>query len=211
MSLITTIRQSVYDIFRLTYFFKVSYIRTRSELPLILNRQGLIGEGVEVGVWKGEFSHFLLSHWKGKRLYSVDPWKNFSADEYIDDMNISQLEFDDIYYKVKDSLSVFVDRSCIIRKVSVDAAITFENASLDFVYLDGRHDYRGVKEDIEVWYDKVKPSGIICGHDYLDQTIGSTVFGVKTAVDEFAKQRQLKLFLTDKDIYPSWFIIKPIS
>ena len=75
MSLITTIRQSVYDVFRLTYFFKVFYVRTRTELPIILNRKGLTGEGVEVGVWSAEFSDYILSNWKGKKLYSVDPWK----------------------------------------------------------------------------------------------------------------------------------------
>lgn len=209
MSFITTIRQSVFDIFRLTYFLKISYIRTRTELPLILNRRGLTGEGVEVGVWKADFSNFLLKHWKGKKLYSVDPWRSFSSDVYIDDMNVGQDEFDRIYHDVQNLLFRFKERSEIIRDISVNAAHSFANETLDFVYLDGSHSYAGVKEDLNAWYWKVKPGGLICGHDYLDQKIGNTQFGVKSAVDEFAGARKLNLLVTIKDLYPSWFIVKP--
>ncbi|MBC7887144.1 MAG: class I SAM-dependent methyltransferase [Ferruginibacter sp.] len=209
MNFISSVRQSVYDIFRLTYFFKVFYIRTRNELPVILNRRGLTGEGVEVGVWRGGFSDFLLKVWKGRKLYSVDPWKNFSSGVYVDDMNISQKEFDEIYLDVREMLSRFRERSQIIRDLSVNASLKFKDESLDFVYLDARHSYEGVKEDIQAWYNKIKPGGLICGHDYLDKTIGNTLFGVKTAVDEFAKARNLKPLITNKDIYPSWFILKP--
>ena len=86
----------------------------------------------------------------------------------------------------------------------------FKEASLDLLYLDGRHNYEGVKEDLEAWYSKIRPGGIICGHDYLNETIGNTVFGVKQAVDEFATALNLKPLITDKDIYPSWFILKPV-
>lgn len=208
MSLKTTIRQSVFDIYRWTYSFNLSYVRTRTELPIILNRRSLTGKGVEVGVWKGEFSIFLLENWKGEKLYSVDPWKNFASDEYVDDMNIDQNDFDEIYNGVSKLLTKYDDRSEIIRDVSTNAALSFEDNSLDFVYLDGRHDYEGVKEDIQSWYSKVKPGGLLSGHDYLDGIIGKTDFGVKKAVDEFSKNNQLKLLVTDRDEYPSWFILK---
>jgi hypothetical protein len=202
------IRQLIYDVFRLTYFFKIFYVRTRAELPIILNRAGLTGEGVEVGVWKAEFSSLILKKWKGKKLYLVDPWKTFSNDVYIDDMNISQNQFDEIYDNVTKGLEHFKERVQIIRDISINASNLFQNESLDFVYLDGRHDYEGVKEDLHAWFVKVKAGGIICGHDYLEQTIGNTVFGVKPAVDEFAKMVKLKPIVTDLDTYPSWFIIK---
>lgn len=204
----TFIRQSIFDIFRLSYSLRLSYIRTRTELPIILNKRRLIGNGVEVGVWKGQFSDFLLSKWKGERLYSVDPWRNFSSDEYIDDMNISQVAFDVIYGDVKKLLGKYGNRSEIVKVDSVQAAKRFEDHSLDFVYLDGRHHYEGIKEDLDSWYSKVKPGGIFCGHDYLDTIIGETHFGVKRAVDEFAHLHNYKVIVTDKDEYPSWFFLK---
>lgn len=209
MSIKTAFRQSVFDLYRLSYSFNLSYIRTRTELPIILNKRGLTGKGVEVGVWKGQFSDFLLSKWKGEKLFSVDPWRNFTNDEYKDEMNITQEEFDKIHVEVADLLSKYGDRTEIVRDVSVNAALLFENNSLDFVYLDGRHHYEGVIEDIEFWFHKVKEGGILCGHDYLDTIIGDTHFGVKTAVDEFSLDKGLKVLITDKDEYPSWFILKP--
>lgn len=209
MSLRTIIRQSVFDLYRFTYSLNVSYVRTRTELPIILNKRGLRGEGVEVGVWKGEFSDFLLEKWKGRKLYSVDPWKNFASDEYIDELNIKQEDFDQIFTDVKLLLSQYGKRSEIIRDISANAAFSFANDSLDFVYLDARHHYEGVKEDIESWFPKVKSNGIFCGHDYLNSVIGETHFGVKRAVDEFAMMNNLKVLVTNKDRFPSWFIVKP--
>lgn len=208
MSFRTLIRQSIFDIYRQTYSFNISYVRSRAELPIILNKRGLTGRGAEIGVWKGQFSNFLLSKWKGEKLYSIDPWKSFSSEEYPDDMNINQTEFDGIHNEVKNLLSKFGDRSEIIRKDSVTASKIFEDNFLDFAYLDGRHHYEGVKEDIEFWFPKVKKGGILCGHDYLNTVIGETHFGVKDAVDEFATSNNLKVLVTKKDDYPSWFIIK---
>lgn len=208
MSFKTAIRQSVFDIYRLSYSFNLSYIRTRTELPLILNKRGLTGTGVEVGVWKGQFSEYILDKWKGKRLYSIDPWKNFSREEYMDVMNIKQEEFDKIYFGVQQLLSRFGKRSEILRTTSIEAASSFEDRSLDFVYLDARHHYEGVKEDIEVWYPKVRTQGVLCGHDYLDTSIGNTEFGVKRAVDDFAFVNNCNVLVTHKDQFPSWFILK---
>ncbi len=85
---------------------------------MILNRRGLKKSGVEVGVWKGEFSDFILKKWKGQKLFSVDPWKLFSSEEYIDDMNITQSSFDDIHSSVVSLLNKFGTRSQIVRKLS---------------------------------------------------------------------------------------------
>ena len=30
-------------------------------------------------------------------------------------------------------------------------------------YLDGRHDYAGVKEDLQVWWPKLRPGGLLAG------------------------------------------------
>ena len=57
--------------------------------------------------------------------------------------------------------------------------------------IDARHDYDSVKEDLEAWFDKLRPGGIFAGHDYVDGTFSLGVFGVKAAVDEFFGARGL--------------------
>jgi hypothetical protein len=77
------------------------------------------------------------------------------------------------------------------------------------VYIDAQHHYDAVKQDIHLWYPKVKGGGVISGHDYLDGKLASGLYGVKKAVDEFVAQNDLRLILSQEDDYPSWFILKP--
>lgn len=72
-----------------------------------------------------------------------------------------------------------------LRTSSVEAARTFADASLGFVFIDMDHRYESVKNDIAAWLPKVKPGGVIAGHDYgQDYSGGSLGDGVKRAVDE---------------------------
>lgn len=48
----------------------------------------------------------------------------------------------------------------------MEAAKLFKDESLNFVYIDGDHAYESVREDIEAWYPKISPNGIIAGDDY---------------------------------------------
>ncbi|HAB16156.1 MAG TPA: class I SAM-dependent methyltransferase [Verrucomicrobiota bacterium] len=49
---------------------------------------------------------------------------------------------------------------------SVALSRQYQDANLDFVFIDGDHRYAAVRADIEAWLPKVKPGGWIGGHDY---------------------------------------------
>jgi predicted O-methyltransferase YrrM len=42
---------------------------------------------------------------------------------------------------------------------------SFADGSLDMVYIDACHRYDDVLSDLERWWPKVKPGGILAGHD----------------------------------------------
>jgi predicted O-methyltransferase YrrM len=83
-----------------------------------------------------------------------------------------------------------------VRKFSFDAANDFADCSLDFVYVDAVHDYKNALRDILDWWPKIKPGGVMAGHDYLDQINIGGVFGVKSAADRFAAAVDRPIFST---------------
>ena len=50
---------------------------------------------------------------------------------------------------------------------SIEAAKKLRKESLDFVYIDARHDYCAMMEDLEAYWPLVTPGGILAGHDYM--------------------------------------------
>lgn len=72
----------------------------------------------------------------------------------------------------------------IHRCLSWDGASFYADNSVDCVYIDAGHDYASVSRDIDAWGPKVRPGGVIGGHDYREYSHGGTVFGVIQAVKE---------------------------
>jgi len=125
---------------------------------------------VEIGTWEGDFSYELLTQTSCAKLYCVDPYKHFDADGYKDGMNtLSQNEFDKKYEKTKDRFKRFGDRVEFLRMTSKEAVKRFEDLSIEYIYVDGNHDYPYVEEDIRLWYPKVKKGGYLCGDDVYSQ------------------------------------------
>ena len=51
---------------------------------------------------------------------------------------------------------------------SNQAATIFKDDHFNFVYIDARHDYTSVLEDLVIWWPKLKKGRVISGHDYID-------------------------------------------
>lgn len=75
----------------------------------------------------------------------------------------------------------YQDRRRMLICDSVSASAMIQHESLDFVYLDGSHQHKAVERDLGAWYRKVKPGGLLAGHDYDGR------FSVKDVVDPFAE------------------------
>ena len=189
---------------------ELGILTRRQELPLLLNRRGLLGRAVEVGVRQGRYSEMILYLWRGAELISVDPWLAASPGASVDVPNPAQEAQERAFELAKERLARFGDRSSIWRMTSVEAAAQIPAATLDFVYIDALHDYESVQQDLEAWFGKVRPGGIMAGHDYLDGELPQGVFGVKTAVDEFFAAKGLNVKATSTDApWVSWWVEIP--
>jgi cephalosporin hydroxylase len=71
------------------------------------------------------------------------------------------------------------------------------------VYLDADHSKAGVLADLKLWMPKVRPGGVIAGHDYLDGDLPEGDFGVRSAVLEFFG-REPEMVTGEQ--WPSWLI-----
>lgn len=120
--------------------------------------------GAEIGVEKGYYSATLCKANPDLHLFSIDPWRvtayGLSATEYKD----TQATFERYYQAAKKRLAPY---QCeVLRWTSMYAVDEFDADSLDFVYIDGNHDFQNTVNDIVEWSKKVRPGGIISGHDY---------------------------------------------
>jgi len=171
--------------------------------------------GVEVGVDKGEFSEVLLKDNPNLKLFSVDPWSAGAYESGLSGVNEEQKYFDDCHQQTVDRLKPYGDRNIIVRKPSMEALNEFEDNSLDFVYIDANHDFLNFTMDLHYWFKKVKPGGIISGHDYAYYTY-SKFNHVKRALIAYARcYRMIPVFAVmysnkglKRDKYRSWFYVK---
>jgi hypothetical protein len=193
-----------------SYRSTIAFLPTRTELPVLLNERNLFGCGVEIGVKEGEFSETLLKYWRGRHLISVDPWMQDAADAYVDIANVAQPQHERFYDAARARLAPFGARSSVWRMTSLEAAARIPRHSLDFVYIDARHDFASVLEDLDAWYGLVRPGGIVAGHDYLDGTLPAGEFGVKSAVDAFFLVRSIPVYSTLLDQpWLTWLVEVP--
>ena len=109
-------------------------------------------------------------------------------------------------------LSVTNGRVEVIRKESAEGSKGFKDNFFDFIYIDANHTYKYVCEDLALWYPKLKPGGILAGHDYLNGIAYGTIFGVKRAVDEFAAKLNKEVTAVSGGYknrrFTSWYFIK---
>ena len=174
--------------------------RPRADFGFLLNMLGLVGNAVEIGVQKAEFSEQFLSLWNGKMYHMVDPWKHYSDSNYVDHCNVGQAEQDQVFMEAKNRMSKYSHRINFIRLTSLEAVNEFDENSLDFAYLDGRHDYYNVMMDMMAWWPKVKKGGIMAGHDFDSENLIAAVL-------EFSRKMDLPVF-RNGDAIPSWYFFK---
>ena len=88
---------------------------------------------------------------------------------------------------VKDLLSKFQDNIHLIKGNSNKILRNIDMSKIDYVFLDGGHDYSTVINDLNCCLDVIKNNGIVLCDDY-DL---SHAPGVKKAIDEFVKNNKL--------------------
>jgi|SaaInlV_125m_DNA_1040241.scaffolds.fasta_scaffold01262_5 hypothetical protein len=148
---------------------KFLYNWERKNLGVLLNAFD-VKNLVELGVQQGKYSEKILSSCFSCKNYTlVDLWQH--QNNYRDLANVKNSQHDEFYKQTIKRLKKFENRGVNVKTLkmsTVEASVYIQNNSQDFIYLDARHDYCGVYEDLVLWLPKLKKSlSIIAGHDFL--------------------------------------------
>ena len=183
----------------------------RSDLAEFLAKFARVG--AEVGVASGRYSHKLMRANPELVLYGVDPYTTYS--DYQD------YALDSTMRRIKGEAHERLDKYPtyqFVEKFSMDAVQDFDDNSLDFVYIDANHADPWVTQDVTEWAKKVRPGGVVSGHDYARvRSIGNR-YDVVNALNRYAKDNDIQLYIwglngksdptLTRDNIRSWMIIK---
>jgi hypothetical protein len=128
------------------------------------------GTGCEIGVFKGSFSRQLVDVLQPRKLHLVDPWTP-------QDIRLWQKKSQEFHWncmrEVQSKLAKEIANHQVIihQAFSVDILALFPTHYLDWIYLDGDHRYETVRLELELAHTRVKPNGLIMGHDFIKPEI----------------------------------------
>lgn len=128
---------------------------------------------VEIGAWMGKSTAYMGGLIKDVldagftpiTFYAVDTWKGTGDDPHF--RELLSKHNGDIYNAFLGNMFAcdVTDQVTPLRMTSAEAATQFPDGSIDFIFVDGAHDYGSVYSDITTWLPKLKAGGTIGGHD----------------------------------------------
>lgn len=125
---------------------------------------------VEIGSFKGRSSSYMAvaiaNSGKNIKFDCVDPFTGnpeHQPGQVFENQDVIDNKIYNIFLK---NMEPVKDYYSLKKMTSVEAARTYPDQSLDFVFIDGLHDYDNVTIDIHSWFPKIKKGGILAGHDY---------------------------------------------
>lgn len=115
---------------------------------------------VEVGVFEGASSRRILEAMPaGGRLYLVDP--------YFELVRLEKwLGFSGAHWIARRTIAPFANRATFVRQTSEQAARDLVlPRPADLIFIDARHDYDSVAQDVELWSRHLAGDGTLALHD----------------------------------------------
>ena len=165
---------------------------SRADFGKLLAEKNMLGHAAEIGVCRGQYAKDILS-WGMKKLYLVDLWAHVPGMKAELGAWTDQ-EHEHAFQDCMERLNGDEDRFVVLRGWSEEMAKKVPDESLSFVHIDATHYYEWVMKDLVAWFPKLKPGGIMSGHDYLN-----TGLSVRQAADEFAESVGAEMHTTDID------------
>ena len=184
---------------------------------LLMRREDLLqylpkgAVGAEIGVAHGDFSAAILQTAEPRELHLIDPWSHLEtgsgplegADLLAEIQGLKERAGDfggppenrrgDEEFAAVTARFGGDARVRLHRQYSYKAVTRFDDAFFDFVYIDGNHLYEFVFRDLEDFAAKLKPDGLLFGHDFFEDAFARNEhYGIIGAVSTFLKRSDFR-------------------
>jgi predicted O-methyltransferase YrrM len=137
---------------------------------------------VEVGVAYGRSLAYLAERCTPNvTIYGVDVWTEHMGGDNLPREVFARLK---AHGTPEQACIAELTAAGVIDRVKLlnigrDAAKMFEDDSVDMIFIDACHEYDEVLADILAWLPKVRPGGILAGHDYSFEMFPGVVKAVQ--------------------------------
>lgn len=172
---------------------------------------------IEVGTWKGlsaiNMGKFVQKLDLSTKIYCVDTW--LGAIEFWD--HYAHTEERNLMLKNGYPNVYYQFLSNVVHNKLEDVIIPFPNTSengfrffqrknitANLIYIDASHEEEDVYKDINNYYNLLDNNGVIFGDDYSDWV------GVRNAVNRFAYENNLKVFVVENNYWIIYKTDKPL-
>lgn len=144
-------------------FMSIRDLEVLEHLAGQVPKNGLI---VEIGSFMGRSSWALAKSCDSSvQVNCVDPWPKYTlSEEDLESMagykEGMKLEFSTFQKNTKDCPNITAIEGCSTEVEWPDDRL------IDLLFIDGDHESPGVENDLECWFKRLKPQGILAGHDF---------------------------------------------
>jgi predicted O-methyltransferase YrrM len=115
---------------------------------------------VEVGCYAGRSTRALADHTSGK-IITVDDFLGSDKERPL-----SKEDSVKLYSEFRENLQEHLEGNKLVVCHPSDIGDTrYKSLTPDMVFIDGDHSYEGVARDIKYWGSRLKPGGLLSGHD----------------------------------------------
>ncbi len=154
---------------------------------------------IEIGTDRGYNAKDILKRLNVRRIYLIDPYEEY-GDYLNSEENKTKKHLSNAEKVAKKGLSKYKNKVIWIKNFS-DNAIKKIKEKVDFVYVDGNHEYEYVKRDIKNYWPLIKKGGILAGHDITHDKFNRNIF---RAIKEFSDKAKIIPYISRTD----WWIVK---
>lgn len=170
-----------------THIEGATLLTDRLSLLARMPKHGIVAE---LGVAAGDFSRQIVDVCAPAELHLVDIW---DSDRYGEELYLSV----NSHFQQQQLCGEVI----IHRKPSLEALENFPDQTFDWVYIDTTHSYELTRDELRACARKVKSTGIIAGHDYMQGNWRTQYrYGVIEAVHEFCVEYNYRVLYLTMDI-----------